>query len=152
MTARAGACPPASFPRKLAHMKPLLILGLAALAGCASTGPAPLATVENVRYNAIGHDPFWIVAVGDDKVVLTLGPAGGRADGELESFAYPRPLPREADGVRRWQSGEGTQVITIEARKAACQAGGRSYPDKVKVSLSGRVLQGCGGREQGARG
>lgn len=128
-------------------MRYLLPLALLALAGCASLGQSPLNPIRDVRYNAMGHDPFWIVAIGDDRIVLTMGPEGGRADGELSSFEYPRALPRETDGVRRWESGEGTRVIAVEARRAACTAGGRSFPDQVKVSLSGRMLEGCGGRE-----
>src|SRR3546814_18851992 len=97
----------------------------------------------------MGHDPFWMVAIGDDQIVLTMGPPGGRADGELLSTSYPRVLPRETDGVRRWESGEGTQVIAIEARTAECTTGGRAYPDQVTVTLSGRMPKGCGGEEGG---
>ena len=133
-------------------MKPSPLLGLLVLAGCAATGPQPVNPVGRFEYGAIGHDPFWLVAIGDDRIVLTLGPAGGRADGELQSYQYPRSLPREADGVRRWESSEGERTITIEARRVACTDGGRSYPDTVKVKLRGRTLQGCGGREMEGRG
>ena len=124
----------------------LLPLALLALAGCTSgAGETPLNPVQNFQYGAMGHDPFWSVAIGDDRIVLTLGPEGGRADGELASYDYPRALPREADGVRRWESGSGTQVIAIEARSGPCTAGGWRYEDRVRVTLSGRMLEGCGG-------
>lgn len=128
-------------------MKHLLPLTLIALAGCTSASQAPFSPVDDFQYGAISHDPFWLVSIGDDRIVLTMGPAGGRADGELNSYEYPRVLPRSVNGVRRWESGQGTQVITIEARPGPCTTGGRTYADQVKVSLSGRVMTGCGGRE-----
>jgi uncharacterized membrane protein len=127
-------------------MKQLLPLALIALAGCAS-GQAPYSPVNDFQYGAIGHDPFWLVSIGDDRIVLTLGPAGGRADGELSSYAYPRALPRTVNGVRRWESGSGTQVIAVEARPGPCSTGGRTYADHATVYLSGRMMSGCGGRE-----
>ena len=129
-------------------MKSMLPFLALALAGCAATkADEPFNPVGTFDYGAISHDPFWMVAIGGDSIVLTQGPEGGRADGELTSVAYPRALPREQDGVRRWESGEGTQVIAVEARPAPCTTGGRSYPDRVKVYLSGRMLEGCGGEE-----
>ena len=128
-------------------MKRLLALLSLLLAGCAAERPQVYAPVENIRYGAISHDPFWLVSIGDDKIVLTTGPSGGRADGELTSYAYPRPLPTYRDGIRRWESSEGTAVITVEARKGPCSTGGHAYQDRVKVYLSGRMMEGCGGRE-----
>ncbi|HWH17392.1 MAG TPA: hypothetical protein VNT77_03515 [Allosphingosinicella sp.] len=132
-------------------MKQLLPLALLALAGCATAAKAPYAPVNEFRYGAISHDPFWLVSIGDDKIVLTLGPEGGRADGGLSSYAYRRVLPRTVNGVRRWDSVDGTAVISVEARKAPCSTGGRSYQDRVKVYLSGRMMEGCGGRELAGR-
>ena len=123
---------------------PLLLL----VAGCAADrAREPYSPVDSFAYGAISHDPFWMVAIGDDSIVLTRGPEGGRADGELVSHAWPRALPREQDGVRRWESGDGTAVIAVETRVGPCTTGGRSYPDRVKVYLSGVVLEGCGVRE-----
>jgi uncharacterized membrane protein len=93
-----------------------------------------------------------MVTVGDDQIVLTQGAAGGAADGEFSEATYPRALPVEQGGVRRWESGAGTEVIAIEARPGPCSDGGRNYEDKVKVYLSGVMLEGCGGREIGGRG
>lgn len=128
-------------------MKRLVPLAAIALAGCAATGERPYSPVDNFHYGAISHDPFWLVSIGDDRIVLTMGPTGGRADGELKSFEYPRVLPKVTDGVRRWQSAEGTQVITVEARPGPCMTGGRTYADKTRILLSGRMMEGCGGRE-----
>ena len=128
-------------------MKRFLLLPVLALAGCATADEAPYSPVGQFQYGAMGHDPFWMVAIGDDQIVLTMGPPGGRADGELTTSSYPRVLPQLVDGTRRWESGEGTQVIAIEARAADCTTGGRHYPDRVTVTLSGRMLKGCGGEE-----
>jgi uncharacterized membrane protein len=129
-------------------MKPFILL--AALAVTACTAPAalePQYSAGRIDYGAISHDPFWMVAIGGESVVLTMGPEGGAADGELTSAAYPPATPSERDGVRRWESGDGTAVIAVEARPGPCTTGGRSYPDQVKVYLSGRMLEGCGGPE-----
>jgi len=132
-------------------MKQLSTLVLAlALGGCASAGEQVYAPVKNMEYGAISHDPFWLVSVGDDRIVLTAGPAGGAADGELNSYAYPRVRPTYVNGVRRWVSGTGTSVLAMEARQGPCSTGGRRYADRVKISVSGRTMTGCGGREVAA--
>jgi uncharacterized membrane protein len=128
-------------------MKALPILALLAVTGCSLGGSEPYNPVRDFQYGAISHDPFWLVSIGGDRIVLTLGDEGGRADGELKSFEYPRVLPRNVDGVRRWESGDGTQVITVEARPGPCTTGGHTYADRTKIFLSGRMMEGCGGRE-----
>jgi len=126
--------------RYLAHAVLLLV------AGC-ETYSRPYAPVENVRYTALGHDPFWMVTIGDDRIVLRLGHDGGEEAEEYDDIVYPRTLPRTEDGLRTWQSGDGTAVIEIQARPGPCQgSGGRVYEDHVRVRLSGRELSGCGGR------
>jgi uncharacterized membrane protein len=127
-------------------MRKLVFLGPLLASACASS-PEVHAPVDNFEYGAISHDPFWLVSIGDDRIVLTMGPAGGRADGDLTTTEFPRVLPRETNGVRRWESGEGTQVLTLEARPGPCTTGGRTYADRTRVMLSGRVLTGCGGPE-----
>ena len=126
---------------------PLLFVAAALLAGCAAD-PPPFAPVANVAYAALGDQPFWMVTIGDDRIVLALGAAGAGKDAKLTSHAYPRVLPRTDNGATIWQSGEGTEVISIESRKAdrPCEAGGRHFEDSIRVTLSGRMLEGCGGR------
>lgn len=120
---------------------PLLCLTL--LAAC-QTSSQPYAPVDNVRYSAIGAEPFWMVTIGDDRIVLRIGQEGR----EIREISYPRTLPIVDGNVTRWQSGDGTQVITISARQTPtpCELGGRRYEDYVRVTLSGRMLDGCGGR------
>jgi uncharacterized membrane protein len=127
-------------------MKMRRFLPLLLLAGC-ETYDQPYSPVENVHYSAIGQEPFWMVTIGDDRIVLTLAPDPGAAPGEMNSHDFPRTLPRTVDGVRTWESGDGTAVITIEAHPGPCDgSGGRTYEDEVVVRLSGRELTGCGGR------
>jgi len=131
--------------RNAAPLAALLLLG-----ACASYQPH--APVSDVQYNALGHDPFWLLSIGDDRIVLTLGDEGGRADGGVITVAYPRSLPRTVNGVRHWQSGDSTGTISVEARPGTCQgAGDRTYEHHVRVRLSGRELTGCGGREIGEK-
>jgi len=121
----------------------LSLLCLSLLAAC-QTASQPYAPVDNVRYSAIGADPFWMVTIGDDRIVLRLAQAGQPA----RDITYPRTLPVTQGDLTRWQSGDGTQVIAVEARRltAACEKSGRLYEDHVRVMLSGRMLDGCGGR------
>ncbi|MFN3725164.1 MAG: hypothetical protein ACK4SZ_02550 [Allosphingosinicella sp.] len=120
---------------------PLLCLTL--LAAC-QTSSQPYAPIDNVRYSAIGADPFWMVTIGDDRIVLRIGQPGS----DVRDISYPRTLPVIQGNLTRWQSGEGTQVITVEARRMPerCEHSGRRYEDHVRVMLSGRMLEGCGGR------
>ena len=123
---------------------PLLLLGL--LAACAAA-ERPFAPVSDVAYSALGEQPFWMVTIGDDSIVLTLGKEEGTAGPALRNHRFERVLPRVADGVTRWESGEGVAVIAVEARPGPCTAAsGARYADRVTVSLSGRQLSGCGGR------
>jgi len=120
------------------------LLLIPAVAACATT-TQPYAPVRDLRYSAVGEQPFWLLAIGDDRIVLRLGEAG-------EEGVWPRTLPRTMDNVRRWESGEGTNVISIEARPGPCTgSGGRQFEDNVTVRLSGRELTGCGGRLIGER-
>ena len=124
----------------------LSLLSLLLLAACA-TPPRPYAPVDNVRYSAIGAEPFWMVTIGNDRIVLRLGHEG-REVRDISDISYPRTLPIVDGNVTRWQSGDGTQVITITARNTPtpCELDGRRYADVVRVTLSGRMLDGCGGR------
>ncbi len=122
-----------------------LCLPLALTAACA-TQPEVYSPVGTVRYSALGADPFWMVSIGDDRIVLTLGDEGGRADGALESFSFPRVLPVVNGAFRTWESAEGAAVISVQARPGPCTgSGSRIYEDHVRVRLSGRELTGCGG-------
>ncbi|HEY5720851.1 MAG TPA: hypothetical protein VIT45_00875 [Allosphingosinicella sp.] len=125
-------------------MKPAPLL-LFLLAGCAGS-QAPYSPARDVRYSALGQDPFWMVTIGDDKIVLALAPAEG-GKGKLTSHDYRRVLPRTVDGVKSWESADGTAVILVEARAEPCRGSrGEWFEDRVRVRLSGRELHGCGGR------
>ena len=122
------------------------------LAGCAQTS-RPYAPVDNVRYSALGQNPFWMVTIGDDRIVLTFGPDPGARPGPLSGHVYPRTLPRTVDGVTSWTSSDGTAAIGVEAREEPCElTGGGRFRDRVRVRVNGRELSGCGGpRIEGAR-
>jgi len=126
-------------------LAPLLLL---AAAGCSAE--RPYAPVRDVRYAAIGADPFWMLTIGDDRIVLARGGPGR----QIAEAVYPRVLPRVEGETTIWQSGEGVQVIGIEAWPQRCEgARGIVYEDRVRVRLSGAELVGCGGRIlSGARG
>jgi uncharacterized membrane protein len=119
-------------------MKHMLIPALLLAAGCAST-QQPYAPVRDVAYSAIGAEPFWLLTIGDDRIVLRT------PEGET---SWPRPMRSNVDGVRTWESGE----IRIIARPGPCGAPSeRVYEDDVSITLPGRRLSGCGGRIVRAR-
>ncbi|HEX8655229.1 MAG TPA: hypothetical protein VF693_08420 [Allosphingosinicella sp.] len=130
-------------------MKPLFLLPLLLAAdGCAQT--RPYAPVPHPQYSAIGAEPFWLVSIGRDRIVLSFG----RERGGVRGMSYRRTGARLEKGVRRWEGGDGTAAIGVEAWPRPCRgAGGAMYEDVVRVRLSGRELNGCGGRIlAGARG
>ena len=127
-------------------MRRLLLVLPVLLASACQTASRPYAPVDNVRYSAIGQDPFWMVTIGDDAIVLASGPDPGAESRRMRSYRYPRTLPRTVDGVRRWESANGTAVISVEATPGPCNgSGGVRYRDRVRVRLSGREMFGCGG-------
>jgi len=127
-------------------MTRLPVLAFVLLAAGCATAPPLYQPVDDPIYTAIGRNPFWMVAIGDSRIVLRLPQAGGDETGEISDIVYPRVLPRTVGDARIWQSGEGTQVITIEARAGPCEAGRQMFADHVRVRLSGREMNGCGGR------
>jgi uncharacterized membrane protein len=122
-------------------MKSLLLLALLLAAACAQ--PQPYAPVRDAHYTAIGAEPFWLVTVGSERIILSFG----RERGGVRGMTYRRAGTRLEGGVRRWEGGDGTAVIGVEAWSRPCRgAGGAMYEDVVRVRLSGRELNGCGGR------
>ena len=128
--------------RSSVSLVPLLLL-----AACTTSSREPYAPVENVRYTALGANPFWMVTIGDDRIVLAFGPDPGAQPGSpLTSHNYPRTLPRTVDGVTSWTSSDGTASIGVEAMEGPCEGSrGARYRDRVRVRLNGRELNGCGG-------
>lgn len=131
-------------------MKPVPALGLPLalllLAGCAGDR-VPYNPMGNPAYSAIGENPFWMAAVDGRRIVLTLGPEPGTRPGGLNRHSYPRIGPPATSGAMRWEAGDGAAVIAVEARPGPCTSGGRTFTDRVTVTLSGRMLEGCGGRQ-----
>jgi len=116
----------------------LPLLALLAAAGCASD-PRPYAPVGDVAYQALGAEPFWMLSIGDDRIVL-------RQAGQPDRI-WPRTLPRSEGGVRSWTSDAAGEAITIEARPGPCTAENeRVYEDDVVIRMAGAELRGCGGR------
>lgn len=114
-------------------MKRLLpSLPLLVLAACAAQ-PRVYQPVASQSYAALGSEPFWLLNIGDDRIVLRT-PEGERV--------WPRTMRSNAEGVRSWESGE----IRVVARPGPCTAENeRVYRDHVTVTLPGRQLVGCGG-------
>jgi hypothetical protein len=122
-------------------MKRLLAaLPLLLAAGCATT--RPYAPVRDVAYQAMGARTFWVLTIGDDRIVFR--PVSGDRE-----RSWPRVLPRTVDGVRTWHAGEGADTIIVSARRGPCSSQSEQlYEDVVTVRMGeeGPELEGCGGR------
>jgi uncharacterized membrane protein len=133
---------------KAKAMKPLpaaLSLLLLPIAGCA-TSDAPYSPTREVQFSAIGQEPFWLLSVGRSKIVLTFGP-GEAGNSSLRDQEYRGVRTSFADGIKRWDAGDGTAVISVEARPGECTGPrGARFAEQVRVRLGGRELHGCGGR------
>ena len=120
--------------RKLALLPPLLLA-----AGCA-TPPRPYAPARDVAYQAIGAEPFWVLTIGDDRIVLR----SSSLEGER---SWPRTLPRTVAGVRTWRSEHEGSAVTVESRPGPCETeGAEVYEHNVRVIVGDQALSGCGGR------
>ena len=120
-----------------------LLLALALPACTTATAPQPHEPpVRSIAYQAVGGQPFWLLTIGDDKIVFW--PVSGD-----QQRIWPRTLPRVVDGVRTWQSGEGADAILVVARPGPCSSDDeRFFQDFVTVRMGeeGIELNGCGGR------
>src|SRR5688500_16791331 len=96
-------------------MKQLAPLLLVALTGCAILPWGAAGGAERIQYSALNHDPFWLVSVGEKNIVLTQGPRGGRADGELTDALFSRVPSPQAEGLRIWSGENGGMPITVRA-------------------------------------
>lgn len=120
-------------------MSKLLPIALAVLgvAGCASQ---PVQLMRNPVYQALGHEPGWQLAVGRREIALRFNAPGSRV-------ARYGGVRHGARGIKSWDAGDGTMVVSVDARRGPCEAGGGLvFEDHVRVRLSGRELNGCGGR------
>ena len=130
------------------------LLVLPALAVAACTTATPYAPVRDPAYQAMGSQPFWQVVIGDDAIVFRPVAGGGER-------RWPRVLPRTVDGVKTWQSGSGSESVTVTARPGPCADEPREGREvryehfvTVRMGEDGPELNGCGGRllpREGAR-
>jgi uncharacterized membrane protein len=127
----------------LLALLPLLL----ALAGCAS-GPGVYQPVANPIYSAIGHDPFWMLTIGDDRIVLRQRHGEGAAPDRYDETVFPRTPVEEDGNVRRWRSAAAARSIVIDVRQTPtpCENGSQSFEDFVRVTIGETQLDGCGGR------
>ena len=121
-------------------MKRILLLPPVLAAAACATSTTPYSPVENPVYQALGSEPFWSLAIGDDRIVLWNGAESGDA-------VWPRVPSRLVGDVTSWEARNGDRTISIEARPGPCETEGQEiFEDHVRVRVDDIVLTGCGGR------
>lgn len=123
-------------------MKRFLVLMMFALGACESRPPIVHVEQTHPIYGALGHDPGWILMIGDNSVGMRVM----RQDGGYDDLRFARTLPRLVGDVRAWQMTDAGHTLTVEARPERCQGNRIAFEDTVRITLDGRVLDGCGGR------
>jgi uncharacterized membrane protein len=110
-------------------MKKLLLVSLAALAGCVYPPPPP------PPYHALGTEPFWDLLIDEHHLTFVLS----------GSQPVTQPTPQVIHGF----AGEIYQTarINVNIVHGQCSDGmsDRTYPDKVQVTVDGKRFDGCGG-------
>ena len=107
-----------------------IVFAVALVGGCAPPPPP-----HPAPYHAIGTEPFWNLLIDEHDV----------------TFTQPdiQPIRQRTPQVIRGFAGEIYQTpgINVNIVHARCSDGmsDRVYPDKVQVSVDGRLFNGCGG-------
>jgi uncharacterized membrane protein len=128
-------------------MRPLHAAFLA-LAGCATAEPAeevPNRRAAAATQSAHGADPLWHLTIWPDRISLLVDTGGRGREADFQRASYANVRETRSGGVRRWQAGRGTAVISVEIRDGPCVQSGWDYRQVARVRLSGRELNGCGG-------
>jgi heat shock protein HslJ len=119
----------------------VLLIGLAALAGCEGYGPVPpppplTPNPPGGVYRAVGTEPFWDLTINERQMVFT---------DRGNNVQVAQPTPRVIIGV----AGEIYQSprlnVNIVHRQCSDGMSDRVYPDTVQVTVDGRQYRGCGG-------
>lgn len=98
------------------------------LAGCLAHPPPPAAP-----YHGVGTDSAWHLII-DDKHITYIGPG-------QQPIIQPRPPVIGGIAGEIYQTPRiGVNIVHI-----ACTAGGRTYPDRVELTVDGVRRNGCGG-------
>jgi len=133
-------------------MKLLPALILVAASGCTDQSTTvPLSAVQEVepgfiQYMAMGAQPVWQVVVDREKITLTFDREGRGGPGSTANYFYPLVTPRREGGTRIWETRNGTELLSIQARPEPCRDDqGAMLEDSVRVIVGARELTGCGG-------
>lgn len=110
-------------------------LALAGFAYPAMTTPPPQ-TAADERYEALGNDPGWTLAIANGEMRYSAGKGSKAIEAER-----PRPA-RAADGRRYEARG---LVVDISYKRCNDDLSGHGYEHQVTVTAKGRTHRGCGG-------
>ena len=126
----------------------LLHASLLALASCATAEQReelPAAPADSPIHSAHGDNPLWHVVIWPDRIGLLVDTGGRGREADFLRTRYEGVRETRTGGVRRWQAGRGTAVISVEVWDGPCEISRWDYRQVARVRLSGRELNGCGG-------
>ncbi|MEA3061392.1 MAG: heat shock protein HslJ [Sphingomonadales bacterium] len=94
------------------------------------------------RYEALGNEPGWHLAIHDGRIDYV-------GDYGETRISVARPDPRPSINGRRYYAGRLTVDVTFGPCNDAMS--GRAYAERVMVTADGRTVQGCGGERMPKR-
>src|SRR3954465_13019769 len=124
----------------MAHARLTVALLSLPLAACAPAA-AP-ADPGRERYEAVGNEPGWHLAIHDGRIDYV----GDYGDTKI---SVARPEPRPSINGRLYYAGRLIVDITYSPCNDAMS--GRAYAHRVTVTADGKTVKGCGGERMPER-
>jgi heat shock protein HslJ len=108
--------------------KATLSIGARRLPECTAAAPVGV-------FAASGNEPFWSLRVVGREAILAMPGAPPRR----AALAAPR------DGVQAGLAGDAAFAVAVEPGPCRDSMSGVAHPERVRVTLGDRTLEGCGG-------
>ncbi|AOE50886.1 META domain-containing protein [Kangiella sediminilitoris] len=93
-----------------------------------------------IPYRALGNEPGWIAYISQESIKIDTSYG-------QKTVTTPRPQPQPYKGGYKYHAQTESHVAIIDIRRKLCYDGmsGRPFPNRVVLTLDGKVFEGCGG-------
>ncbi|WP_223671092.1 META domain-containing protein [Kangiella shandongensis] len=93
-----------------------------------------------VPYKAQGNEPGWLVKVEEETIEV-------QTNYGQNTVKTPRPQPQPYKGGYKYHAQTEAHIAIVDIRRKLCydNMSGRPYPNRVTLTLDGKVFEGCGG-------